>query len=271
MIAGIAGVVVIMLAPSDRKARVGGFGISDLDYAAAEGTIHTALRSGSRLGVVFANAHFVSVCQDLRTEIEDHPALMVLNDGVAVNLATYLLEGRTFRANMNGTDFVPRLLAESRADLRVFLLGAAEASVEGAADTFAGYPNVRVVGAIDGYSFWHDQDGTIAAINAVAPDILLVALGCPTQEKWIVENFKRLTVPVTMGVGALFDFMSQRSRRAPPLMRRLHLEWLHRLCSEPGRLGYRYTVEAFTFFWLVAAHALREAGRGAFPKTSPSR
>lgn len=259
-----------MLAPTGRKARVGGFGISDLDFTGAEAAIHGALRNGHRMGVVFANAHFVAVCQDLRDAIDDHPAMLILNDGLGVNMAASLLEGRSFRANMNGTDFVPRFLAESRDGLRVFLLGASIPSVRGAAAAFAGYPNVSIVGARDGYSFREDEAATIAAINAAAPDILLVAMGCPTQERWIVDNFTRLRVPVTMGVGALFDFVSKRSRRAPRFVRRLRLEWLYRLCREPGRLGYRYSVELLHFFWIVLSHALREADRG-FRQESPLR
>ena len=253
-----------MLAPTDRKTRIGGFGISDLDYATAERTIHAALQSGRRLGVVFANAHFVSACQDIREGIEDHPSMMVLNDGIGITLASYLVERRPFRANMNGTDFVPRLLAESPAPLRVYLLGATATSVRGAAAVFDALPNVDVVGAEDGYAFRADEQGAIDAINAAAPDILLVALGCPTQEAWILDNFRRLSVPVMMGVGALFDFMSRTSRRAPPLVRRLRLEWAYRLCREPRRLGHRYTVELLTFFRIVLTHAIREADRGSF-------
>ena len=73
------------------------------------------------------------------------------------------------------------------------------------------------------------------------PDILLVAFGCPKQEKWMLAHRGRVTA-VMLGVGAAFDFIAGTLPRAPVWMQAAGLEWLHRLTSEPGRLWARYLV-----------------------------
>jgi N-acetylglucosaminyldiphosphoundecaprenol N-acetyl-beta-D-mannosaminyltransferase len=73
-------------------------------------------------------------------------------------------------------------------------------------------------------------------IRAARPDVLLVAYGNPKQELWIARNRDRLEVPVAIGVGGSLDFVAGRARRAPRLVRRVHLEWFWRLAMEPWRI-----------------------------------
>jgi N-acetylglucosaminyldiphosphoundecaprenol N-acetyl-beta-D-mannosaminyltransferase len=97
----------------------------------------------------------------------------------------------------------------------------------------------------------------IAAIEALAPDILWVGLGAPKQDLWMAAYGARLRLPVMVGVGAAFDILSGRRRQAPPGLRRAGLEWAWRLAQEPRRLGGRYarTVPAFALLavgWLLS-------------------
>ncbi len=78
--------------------------------------------------------------------------------------------------------------------------------------------------------------------------IVLVAFGNPAQEAWILDNSAACTAPLMFGVGALLDFLSGNARRAPRLVRTLHLEWLFRLAHEPRRLLKRYTWDLARFF-----------------------
>jgi len=242
-------------AMSQEFTRIGGFAVSDGDYDGIKQRIEDQIQSRSRLAVFFANAHFVVTCQPLCQRLSQMASVLILNDGVGVSLARRLLGKGKFAENMNGTDFIPRLLRESTKPLRVYLLGSAPASVEGAAEAFGRIPHVDIVGSCDGYSMWQDESGAIKDINEAQPDILLVALGCPLQESWIIENFDRLDASVIFGVGALFDFMSGRYTRAPRRMRAAGFEWLYRMWCEPRRLYYRYTLEVFTFFRIVLAGA----------------
>lgn len=198
-----------------------------------------------------ANAHTLNLaCAEPGMREALDSADLVLNDGVGMALCARL-RGRPFRYDFNGTDLVPRLLSEcSRRGLapRVFLFGARPGRAAAAGERLAAeYPPVQVVGACDGYP--RDEGEVVAAINAERPDLLLVGLGNPLQERWISRHAPELEVKVAMGVGALFDFLSGSVPRAPRALRALRLEWLFRLVLEPRRMFRRYVVGNPLFLW----------------------
>lgn len=114
-----------------------------------------------------------------------------------------------------------------------------------AAELKARFPGVRVAGCYSPpfRSLSAEEDvAVVRMINAAAPDLLWVGLGCPKQEFWMHEHAGRLRVPVMLGVGQAFDIYGGSLRQAPRWMREHGLEWLFRLCLEPRRLGKRYLV-----------------------------
>ncbi len=250
----------------EKFVRIGGFAIGDCDFAGARRHIEASLDGGPKIAVFFANTHFVVTCQPLRERLSAAPVL-ILNDGIGLSLARRLTLKSDFAENLNGTDFMPRLLRESTRPSRLYLLGSTEASVEGAAAAFTKMGQVDITGTCDGYSLWSGQDEVIAEINALKPDILLVALGCPKQEQWILDHFDRLQVPAIFAIGALFDFVSGQQARAPGFMRKAGLEWLYRLWREPRRLFYRYTIEILLFLRIV----LSNASTAAHPAAADSK
>jgi N-acetylglucosaminyldiphosphoundecaprenol N-acetyl-beta-D-mannosaminyltransferase len=102
-----------------------------------------------------------------------------------------------------------------------------------------------------------EEDAAIVSrINDAAPDVLWVGLGTPKQEIWMHQHRDKLRVPVMIGVGAAFDFLSARKRQAPLWMRERGLEWLFRLVQEPMRLWKRYLVGGSEFVVLVLLQLL---------------
>ena len=93
-------------------------------------------------------------------------------------------------------------------------------------------------------------------INASGARIVFVGLGCPKQERWMFEH-RADVAAVTIGVGAAFDFMTNRKRQAPAAMQRAGLEWLFRLATEPRRLWRRYLRHNPRFVVLFSLQMLR--------------
>ena len=102
-----------------------------------------------------------------------------------------------------------------------------------------------------------ELDHSLAHISAARPDIVWVGLGCPKQEIWMREHAKKIEGAVVIGVGAAFDFHSGKIARAPSWMRRMGLEWLHRLVSEPARLWRRYLVLGPQFLLRAGIQSVR--------------
>ncbi|RKT44268.1 WecB/TagA/CpsF family glycosyltransferase [Thiocapsa rosea] len=179
-------------------------------------------------------------------------AARVLPDGIGIHIGCRML-GVALQANVNGTDLFPQLCERAaQTGLGLFLLGARPGIAEAvAANMQAQFPGLRIDGVQDGYFDPADEDAVIDRINASGAAILLVAFGVPRQEKWLARNHARLTLPVRMGVGGLFDFYSGRIPRAPVWMREIGLEWTWRLMQEPGRMWRRYVIGNPLFLYRV--------------------
>ncbi|MCK5579846.1 MAG: WecB/TagA/CpsF family glycosyltransferase [Candidatus Omnitrophica bacterium] len=101
-----------------------------------------------------------------------------------------------------------------------------------------------------------EKDTVLEEINSFAPDILWVGLGSPKQDYWMSQHRDKLNVPVIVGVGAAFDFLAGVKPQAPGWMQKSGLEWLFRLCCEPGRLWKRYLIGNARFVYLVIKEKL---------------
>jgi exopolysaccharide biosynthesis WecB/TagA/CpsF family protein len=95
-----------------------------------------------------------------------------------------------------------------------------------------------------------EDEEDIKRINDTGADIIWIGLGAPKQEKWMNAHKDKLC-GVMMGVGAGFDFHAGATKRAPVWIRKIGLEWLYRLFTDPGRLFKRYFVTNVKFFWYL--------------------
>ncbi|HZS93316.1 MAG TPA: WecB/TagA/CpsF family glycosyltransferase [Chloroflexota bacterium] len=174
---------------------------------------------------------------------------LVYCDGTGVRLGARIA-GLTLPERMTGADWIDDLAGLAVRDgLSLFLLGGVPGSARDAAAVLTHrYPGLTVAGTADGY---HLDSESIAAINAARPDVLLVGMGTPRQERWIAEHRVAIEVPVVWAVGALFDFVSGRIPRGPAWMTEHGLEWLCRLAAEPGKLWRRYLIGNPHFLWRV--------------------
>jgi N-acetylglucosaminyldiphosphoundecaprenol N-acetyl-beta-D-mannosaminyltransferase len=169
---------------------------------------------------------------------------VVLADGMPLVWASYLM-GTGLKERVAGADLVPQLARLSaERGYRIFLLGASEESSAGTARwMLKNFPGACIAGR---YCPNHlpleemDHDDILSRIEEARPDILLVAFGNPKQEKWLAMHRHRLKVPVCIGVGGSFDFLSGKASRAPRWMRQSSLEWLYRAWQDPSRLAKRY-------------------------------
>ena len=183
-------------------------------------------------------------------------AFLALPDGIPLLWAARLL-GRPLEEKLSGSDLVPSLSEwAAKEGYSVFCFGAAEGVAEKAARKLQEqYPGLKVAGVYSPpVGFEHDpveNRRAIAAIRNAKPDICFVALGCPKQELWLLEHYKDIGVPVSLGIGAGLDFVAGKVRRAPRCVQRIGLEWLWRLLQEPRRLWRRYLVEDALFLSLV--------------------
>lgn len=210
--------------------------------------------------VCFANAHMiVEAHNDERFKEQVNGAEMVVADGNPVARASNWLYGIK-QERIAGMNFMPSVLREAnQLSLSVFFYGSSEEVLEKLRVTISQeYPNIRVAGTISPpfrQVMKEEQQSFINEINAANPNLVLVALGCPKQEKWMAENYKNIR-SVLLGLGGAFSVTAGLQKRAPEWMQRLSLEWAYRLIQEPGRLWKRYFYTNTLFLWLLIKQKL---------------
>lgn len=224
---------------------IAGFPLLDIAKDSLADLIHRRIEASQKVVLLFANTNFIVQCRPLLKRMLNNDVLLV-NDGVGIDIASALLYRCKFKSNLNGTDFTPLLLKASSRRLRVFLLGAKPEVLNKAAYYLVHDLGQIVVGSRDGYDGLN-RVNLIDEINALEPDVILVAMGNPRQEIWILDHYAALNAQFISGVGALFDFWAGDKARAPAFVQRLRMEWCYRMCLEPRRLIKRYSIDILKF------------------------
>ena len=244
------------------------FGIpfDNLTVAEALDRIDEMIVSGDPHYAVTANIDFcVQSFEDVELRRILIDAHLVLCDGTPLVWASRLF-GNPLPERVAGADLVPMLIRRAaEKGYRIFFLGGAPQVAHQAVQRLQNlHPNLIIAGH---YSppfrplLEMNHDEIIERIRAARPDLLFVSFGCPKAEKWMAMHYRRLGVPVSMGVGATIDFLAGKVRRAPNWMQRSGLEWIHRLAQEPGRLWSRYAKDLRQVGWpLLSQWYLQRAG-----------
>lgn len=235
------------------RVNVLGIPIDSLTEDEAVARIQDLVEGGGSHQVVTVNPEFVMAAREnsrFRKTLSE--ASLSLADGVGILMASRWL-GQPVAQRVAGVDMVWRIAdLAAREGYGVFCLGAEPGVAREAADRLTRrYPDLRIAGCHAGSPDEADESEIAARIRVASPHILLVAYGAPEQDLWISRNLNSLGVPLAMGVGGAFDFISGRATRAPLWLRRLGLEWLHRLVREPWRWRRMLALPRFAalVFW----------------------
>jgi N-acetylglucosaminyldiphosphoundecaprenol N-acetyl-beta-D-mannosaminyltransferase len=232
-----------------------GVPVSRTTIPAAVAAIFSAIRSGKSQYVCVRDVHGImhAVEHPEMMEIQRRAAI-VTPDGMPLVIVARR-RGYNDIERVCGADLMEAVCAASQAPgFKHFFYGGKEGVAELLIERLrARYPGLQVAGhycpPFRSLTTAEDKAAT-AMIRASGADIVWVGISTPKQEYWMRDHVSQLPGVTLLGVGAAFDFHAGIIKRAPVIMRRLSLEWLHRLGSEPRRLWRRYLI----MVW----HVLRE-------------
>jgi N-acetylglucosaminyldiphosphoundecaprenol N-acetyl-beta-D-mannosaminyltransferase len=194
--------------------------------------------------IIDANVHGINLAWQLPWLAEFyHRADLVYVDGAGVVLGARLLgyniPPRQTMADL-GWPAVAHLAKQGRS---LYLLGNPPGVAAQAAEKLrAAAPDVRILGSHHGFfpKTGPENDAVIAEINQLRPDVLMVGLGMPLEQRWILDNHARVNARVFWTVGAAFQYWAGVIPRCPRWMADHGWEWLFRLLLEPRRMSRRY-------------------------------
>ena len=108
-----------------------------------------------------------------------------------MDIGCWLIHRGKFDANLNGTDFTPYFFRQSPKTHRVFLIGSTVGVLDAAASHLQDELGQKLAGLCDGFAGVSDPN-LVSRINSSKADMVLVAMGNPLQEKWILEHYQEL-------------------------------------------------------------------------------
>lgn len=164
---------------------------------------------------------------------------VLVPDGIGVVKALKMLD-YDVKERITGIDIANNLLEYGdKLNKTIYLFGAKQEVIDSMKVVLLkDYPNLKLVGSSNGYV--SDRDKVFEEIVKLKPDIVLVALGIPYQEKLIYKHLNEFDKGIFVGVGGSFDVISGIKKRAPKIFIKLNLEWLYRIICEPKRIKRFY-------------------------------
>lgn len=166
-------------------------------------------------------------------------ATTIVADGIGIVKGADIV-GVSVAERIPGVDIAEKLfIYGNEMKKSVFLLGAKQEVIDALLERLSKlYPDLIVAGAVNGYV--EDKDKVFEDMAAAVPDIVLVALGMPVQERLIYKHLSRFNKGIFVGVGGSFDVLSGTKERAPEFFINHNIEWLYRIVKEPKRLKRFY-------------------------------
>ncbi len=232
---------------SDNKINIAGLEIDNVSYAELQSIVNESITSGSKLAVTYANANTInliykdkSLCGLLNSFDIIHP------DGAGIYFASKFLRSG-FKERITGSDFYP-LLAEQciTAKLKLFFFGHNTKTLSKIKEK---YPGLDICGMAEGYNYTDKE--VIDSINNSKPDILVIGLSSPKQEKWLNTNKDNLTFKAAICVGDGIKVFAGEKKRGPVVLQKIGLEWTARLLRNPVKYFNRYVIGNPLFLYRI--------------------
>lgn len=199
------------------------------------------LKNDKKMFVVTANPETFMISEkdeEMKKLLLDKDTILV-PDGIGIVKAARMIN-YDVKERIAGIDIANKLLELGNIQKKsIYLFGAKQEVIDSMEEVIREkYPDLKLVGTSNGYE--KDKDKILEEIAKLKPDIVLVALGIPIQEKLIYKHLDEFDKGIFVGVGGSFDVISGHKKRAPKIFIKLNLEWLYRIIKEPKRLKRFY-------------------------------
>lgn len=214
------------------------------------------LSNKNKLLISTINAHSYNISQ---TDINYKDSLLnsdiLIPDGISVVWAIRWLTGQKIKKIAGADLFQFEMNRLQKTGGKCFFLGSTNETLAKIKKRInIEYPAVIVMSYSPPYKPEFSEDDNLKMLNAInsfQPDVLMIGMTAPKQEKWAYHHFEKLQVGHICCIGAVFDFYAGTINRAPKWMIKLGLEWLYRLLKEPGRMWQRYLIGNMKFIWSI--------------------
>lgn len=226
--------------------------VNNIDLPTLNSKIIDNINANNKVIIGNLNINAANLCfENTALKLFNDKAEIVFCDGSGIKLAC-ALKGYPVPEKITYNTWFPTLLNECELkDKKIFLLGSDKRVNDISLKMFKErFPKLKVKGH---HGFFQkngeENNNVIKIINEFKPDIIAVGLGMPLQEKWILDNFKKIDAKVFLNGGAFLEWLSGNQIKAPQFVSDIGLEWFWRLILSPRKLFKRYMIGNFVFFY----------------------
>ena len=211
-----------------------GIYLNNISYSEILSSIQQSIQNRTQISICYANVNSVNLSFNNEKIINVFFAFDIVHpDGFGVSLGSKILFGKDFKSNrISGSDLYEHLIEWGiEHKYNFFFFGDTQTTLN---QINVHYPQLKVVGMQNGFEF--ENLSLINKINQSDVDILIVGLGTPKQEEWIIQNKKSINAKIIIAAGDGIKVFSGTKKRGPKFIQIIGLEWLVRLFFEPKRL-----------------------------------
>ena len=233
----------------------GGISVDAVDYNSMCSIIENAITENRKLKITYLNASCFNILykNDRLKKLAEgfdviHP------DGVGIYLAAKLIFGSSaFTQRFTGSDFYPLLWNNCIKNQRsMFFFGHDEDTLGRIRNNI---PGLKIAGVHNGYSY--NDNEVVEKVNSSHSDVLVIGLGYPLQEEWVIENFSKLNCRVIICAGEGIKVFAGSKKRGPRFLQVMGLEWLVRLMLNPLKYFRRYVIGIPLFLYRIITIKIR--------------
>lgn len=231
--------------------------VNNVDMTEAIQVIESMIKDDAKHYIVAINVDVVMKLEEdaYLKEITDNADMVLVDGKPLVWISKW--HKRSVKAKISGSDLVPALCEVSaKKGYSIFIIGGKDGiAAQAKAKLETEYSTINIVGTYAPPFGFEKDEVELQKINemisTVKPDLLIACFGCPKQEKWIYENYKKYDAKVSICAGATVDFLAGNVNRAPKWMSESGLEWFYRFLQEPKRMFKRYFIDDVKILKLI--------------------
>jgi N-acetylglucosaminyldiphosphoundecaprenol N-acetyl-beta-D-mannosaminyltransferase len=255
--------------PGCNTAKLLGISVEPLDMESAVARVADELKARRNGYACFIGVHGIMEAQRDPVLAQAYArAVLKVPDGTPT-VWVGRWQGFTEMQRVAGPDLMLEILRRKQfANCSHFFYGGKEGVAEELRDRLTQrFPWVRIVGTHTPPFrdlTLHEEESLATRIRELKPDMIWVGISTPKQERFMMRFLPLIDSTLMFGVGAAFDFHTDRIKDSPQWVKRAGMQWLHRLIQDPRRLFWRYLRHNSAFLWHIT---LQLTGMRTYPQT----
>jgi len=189
---------------------------------------------------------------------------LILIDGISLVILCKIITSKIIRYSFDMTSIAPIVFNYCISNKKsIYFIGSREKTINNFIGVIKdGFPDLEIIGFRNGYfENEFERENTIKQISQVNPDVIIVGMGTPYQEEFLIDLKKVGWQGTGYTCGGFIHQTAQGLIYYPYLINKFNLRWLYRIYKEPKLLKrylFYYPLSFLLFLYDVLINVLKK-------------